>query len=154
VRTWDLSYENLTGVAARSYLRELKKTDPTFWDELTSNLEENIPPEDVPQPEDEDNDHDDGGVDDSDIPTHVVIQAMVQGSDKIKGKYSMHPEGGITMDAMAERFDDEEVKIDEDQNQQLGRGKHRKRANQQYTQFWRYNADDSSGSDAEDYCTK
>ena len=50
MHTWDLSYETLTGVAARSYLRELKKTDPTFWDELTSNLKENLPPEDVPQP--------------------------------------------------------------------------------------------------------
>ena len=35
----------------------------------------------------------------------------------------MHPEGGITTNAMAERFDDEEVKID---NDQLGRGKRRK----------------------------
>ena len=84
MRTWDLSYETLTGVAACSYLRELKKTDPTFWDELTSNLEENVPPEDISQPED-DNDLDDGGVDDSDIPTCVVIQTMVEGSDKLKG---------------------------------------------------------------------
>lgn len=147
MRTWDLSYETLTGVAARSYLRELKKTDPTFWDELTSNLQENVPPEDIPQPED-DNDLDDGGVDDSDIPTCVVIQAMVQGSDKLNGKYSMHPEGGITRNALAERFDDEEVKINEE-NQQLGRGKRRKRVNQQYSQFWRY--DDNDSSDAEDF---
>ena len=151
MRTWDLSYETLTGVAACSYLRELKKTDPTFWDELTSNLEENVPPEDIPQPEDDtSNDLDDGGVDDSDIPTCVVIQAVVEGSDKLKGRrYSMHPEGGITRDGLAERFDDGEVKIDEDQNQQLGRGKRQKRVNQQYSQFWRHNDNDSS--DAEDF---
>ena len=149
MRTWDLSYETLTGIAARSYLRELKKTDPTFWDELTSNIQENVPPEDIPQPED-DNNLDDGGVDDSDIPTCVVIQAMVQGSDKLKGsKYDMHPEGGITRNGLAERFDDEEVKNDEDQNQQLGRGKRRKRGNQQYSQFWRY--DDNDSSDAEGF---
>jgi hypothetical protein len=137
----------LTGVAARSYLRELKKTDPKFWDELTSNIEENVPPESITQPEDEISDHDDGGVDDSDIPTRVVIQAMVQGSDKFKDRYNMHPEGGITTNAMAERFDDEEIKIDNDQNQQLGRGKRRKQANQQYTEFWRYNDNDSSADE-------
>ena len=136
-------------MAAWSYLRDLKKTNPKFWDELTANLEENLPPEDVPQPEDEESDQDDGGVDDSDIPTRVVVQAMIQGSDKVKGRYSMHPEGGITRNAMAERFDDEEVKIDEDQNQQLGRGKRQKRVNQQYTQFWRYNDEDPS--DAKDF---
>ena len=117
MHTWDLSYETLTGVAARSYLRKLKKTNPTFWDELTSNLEENPSPDNIPQPEDEVSEcDDDGGVDDSDIPTCVVIQAMVQGSDKLKDRYSMHPEGGITTNAMAERFDDEEVKIDNAEN--------------------------------------
>ena len=148
MRKWDLSYETLTGVAARSYLRELRKTDPTFWDELTSNVKENLPPENVPQPEDEDSD--DGGIDDSEIPTCVVIQAMVQGLDNVNCRYSMHPEGGIATNAMAERFDDEEVKpvkIDEDKNQQLGRGKRRKQANQQYTQFWRYNYEDSSDAE-------
>ena len=68
------------------------------------------PADTIPQPEDEDNASDYGGVDDSDIPTRIVIQAMVQGSDNVKGRYSTHPEEGITMDSMAERFDDEDVK--------------------------------------------
>ena len=108
-------------------------------------VEENLPPDNIPQPKDEVSEHDDdGGIDDSNIPTCVVIQAMVQGSDDLKDRYSMHPEGGITTNAMAERFDDEEVKIDKDQ---LGHGKHQKWVNQQYTQFWRYNNDDSSDAE-------
>jgi hypothetical protein len=91
VRTWDLSYKTLTRVAARSYLRDLKNTNSKFWDELTSNLEENLTPDDIAQPEDEKSDHDGGGVDDSDIPTCVVIQAVVQGSDKVKGSSTKIP---------------------------------------------------------------
>src|SRR6266540_1116773 len=42
VRGWNLSYACLTGYAARSKLRELRDTDPKFWDKLTSSVVGNV----------------------------------------------------------------------------------------------------------------
>jgi hypothetical protein len=79
VRGWNLSYSCLTGYATCSKLRRLHKSDPEFWDELTSNkFKGRIPPEDVPQPEDMAPAQDvDSGIDDSDVPVQSLVNNIL-----------------------------------------------------------------------------
>lgn len=65
VREWNLSYECLTGVAARSKLCGLWESNPEFWEEL---INVSPPDEEVPQPEDQDKPTPDSRIDDVDVP--------------------------------------------------------------------------------------
>ena len=97
MRDLDLSYDCLTGTAVRSKLRNLRNTDPIFWDELTlKDPEKSLPPEDVPQAEDKHNDTLDD-VDDSDVPIDVVIKNIV--ADVAPQGYALGIEGGFQADS-------------------------------------------------------
>ncbi len=85
------------------------------------------------------------GQDDSDVPTDVVVQAMINGPSAMNSGYTVGAEGGIEAGtAAAERFEDESGNGDH----QLGCGKCRKQPNRQYTEFWRH--DDNGPADKED----
>jgi len=150
VRDLDLSYDCLTGTAVRSKLRNLRDTDPIFWDELTlKDPERLLPPEDVPQAEDK---HDDAldNVDDSDVPIDAVIKNII--ADVAPRGYAVGVGGGFQAETDAERFEDKppapEIDGVDNAGGELGRGKRRKQPNRLYTGFWRHN--DSDASDAED----
>ena len=153
VREWNLSYDCLSGVAARAKLRQLKETDPKFWTELTTKQPEDcVPNEDIPQPEDF-VDNDTGLLDDSDIPIEIAVNEMISETHvmkKVSRKGYRVIDGGILVaDTLAEGFDDErETKpIDvDDGDKQLGRGKRIKRPNQLYSTktFWMHGGDNDS----------
>ena len=148
MRDLDLSYDCLTGTAVRSKLRDLRDTDPAFWDELTlKDSERLLPPENVRQAEDEHDDTSDH-VDDSDVPIDVLIKNIV--ADVAPRGYTVGVWGGFQAEADAETFEDKPApKLDEGDNAvgELGRGKRRKQPNQLYAAFWWHN--DSDVSDAE-----
>jgi 5-bromo-4-chloroindolyl phosphate hydrolysis protein len=65
----------------------------------------------------------------------VVVQAMVKGPEKVKGRYRVLSDGGITVDAIAERFEEDlavTLTKNEEIDHDLGCGKRRKQANRQY----------------------
>lgn len=141
----------MTGTAVRSKLRNLRDTDPIFWEELTlRDPEMLLPSETIPQAEDE---HDDtlNNVDDSDVPIRAVIENIV--ADVAPRGYSVGVGGGFEAEAAAERFEDKppapEIVID-GVDKELGRGKRCKQPNRLYhdNTFWRHN--DADASDAED----
>jgi hypothetical protein len=136
VREWNLSYSCLTGYAARSMLRGLRDSNPKFWDELTKKeFDAVVPPEDAPQPEDTLSEENHNGIDDSDVPIQSVINNIIH--NKIQKGYVILPDhGGIEANADAERFCDvDEVQVDEEK---LGRGKRKRKPNNQYSSFWRH----------------
>jgi hypothetical protein len=140
----------LTGVAARSKLRDLRESNPEFWNELanTSPPEENL---NLPQPEDDEPNS--GTLDDVDVPIEVLVKNMV--NKKAPKGYVILPDGGMEANTAAETFEDDggdnviqvEVESGEPLTTDLGRGKRRKKPNQLYNQstFWRHN--DSSDSE-------
>jgi len=131
----------LTGLAARSKLRDLRESNPEFWDELVNT---SPPDEDLPQPED--NEHSSGTSDDVDVPIEVLIKNMVK--KKAPKGYVILPDGGMEANTAAETFeDDNELESGEPLTIDLGRGKRRKKPNTLYNQstFWRHN--DSSDSE-------
>jgi hypothetical protein len=143
-----LSYTCLTGVEARAKLRGLRQTDPEFWEELTNySREENLPPQNEPQPEDEPQRD---GIDDSDVPLQIVCDEVV-GEQAVEG-YIVHEGGGLEANMVAEMFENgEEVQaamtIEEGSGSQehasLGvrRGKRTRKANANYNRalFWTHN---------------
>jgi hypothetical protein len=96
---WNLSYNSLTSVLARTRLREIKVTDPTL---TTKRSDELAPPENTPQPEDIINDEEDAG-DDCDVLIPVVITAMTE--KKIWKGYSVGENGRIEAVQVAEQFE-------------------------------------------------
>lgn len=150
-RQWNLSYDCLTGVAMRCELRELRDNDPKFWEELTTKKTQ-VPPESVPQPEDEDMDLEDvEPLDDCNVTLQAVIEEIVKG--KVRKGYVKVGGQGFVADTVAEGFDDEPTMVDkpvgDEGGTELGRGKRRKWANQLYDtkSFWRHNLDDSDDPD-------
>lgn len=155
MRDLNLSYDCLTGTAVRSKLRNLRDTDPIFWEELTlRDPEILLPSENIPQAEDE---HDNtlNNVDDSDVPIGAVIENIV--ADVAPRGYGVGVGGGFEAEAAAERFEDEPPAPEIDHidgvdtaGRELGRGKRCKQPNRLYrdTAFWRHN--DADASDAED----
>jgi hypothetical protein len=144
-----LSYTCLTGVEARAKLRALRQTDPEFWEELINySREENLPPQNKPQPEDEP--QQDGIDDDSDVPLQVICDEVVKGQ-AVEG-YIVHERGGLEANMVAEMFEDgEEVQeaaltTEEGSSQEhaslgMRRGKRSRRPNANYNSalFWTHN---------------
>lgn len=149
MRKWDLSFETLTGVTARAHLRELRKTNPEFWKELTSSdFDNHLPPEDVQQPEDRLDNEEPHGMDDSDVPNHVVVQSVMNPSTDVQSGYELSEDGGLvsSRSTMAEGYDDNGsngVAVDVVDDKEMGRGKRRKASNQR---FWKH---DEAPSDCE-----
>lgn len=153
---FNLSYESLTGFAARDRLRNLKKTDPLFWDELTASA---IPePTNTDQTYDEDNEDepDAGFEDDSDltcdtVTIHVVNSVVPEGA-------LATAEGNLISATEAESMEDvvavEVPKPNEQDDvpsglpavEELGIGKRKRRANTLYkaSTFWRHHDGDAS----------
>jgi hypothetical protein len=146
----------LTGSAVRSKLRNLRDTDPVFWNELTlKDPQAMLPPEDVPQAEDEYNDTLDN-VNDSDVPIGVVIKNLVAGV--APQGYVIGDGGGFQAEVDAERFDDKPpqppgaeigssgIKDNAIDNggKELGHEKRCKQPNHLYGAFWWHNDSDSS----------
>ena len=137
----------MTGVAARSKLRDLRESNPEFWDELVNT---SAPDENIPQPEDDEPIS--GTSDDVDVPIEVLVKNMVK--KKVPKGYVILPDGGMEANTAAEAFEDHrdnEVESGhgelEPLTKDLGRGKRRKKPNTLYNQasFWRHN--DSSDSE-------
>jgi hypothetical protein len=154
---FNLSYESLTSYEARQKLRDLKMTDPDFWNELTQKTIDAVDMADGNMPEDEDI-SEVPFEDDSDLPCEVII-ARVLGSDLGPDVTSM-PDGNLMSTAAAESLDRDETKglsdvgegnaippIDSERNN-LGRGKRKITKNKLYDSFWRHN--DRDASDCED----
>ena len=135
----------MTGVAARSKLRDLHKTNPDFWDELVNM---SPPDEDLPQQED-DEPASSGISDDVDVPIEVLAKNMVQ--KKVLKGYIVLPDGGMEANTAAESSEDDgdkEVESGGDfLTKDLGHGKCKKKPNTLYNRstFWCHN--DSSDSE-------
>lgn len=135
----------MTGVAARSKLRDLRESNPEFWDELVNT---SAPDENMPQPEDDEPSS--GTSDDVDVPIEVLVKNMIK-KNPPKG-YVILPDGGMEANTAAETFEDHgdnevESGHGEPLTMDLGRGKRKKKPNTLYNQssFWRHN--DSSDSE-------
>ena len=133
----------MTGVAARSKLRDLRQSNPEFWDELV-----NMSPPDEGLPQLEDDEPSSGLSDDVDVPIEVLVINMVK--KRAPKGYVILPDGGMEANTVAETFEDHEdndVEFGEPVTKDLGRGKRRKKPNTLYNQstFWHHN--DSSDSE-------
>jgi hypothetical protein len=154
---FNMSYESLTSYEARQKLRDLKETDPKFWDQLTQKA---APDVDIPAnkhiAEDEDA-TDPLFEDDSDLPCDAVV-ANVLGSQPAGVRLTTS--GDMTSTAAAELLkpyrtdmvsDDVEVEGKDVAASvvelgTLGRGKRKRTANRLYDSksFWRHNDRDTS----------
>ena len=139
---FNLSYASLTSYEARQKLRDLKTTDPNFWNELTQKTTA-----DAAGMADENmsKDEDIGEVsfeDDSDLPCETII-AHVLGPDLGAGVIST-PDGNLMSTVAAESLDRDETKgsvgegnviapIDQDD---LGHGKRKITKIKLYDSFW------------------
>jgi hypothetical protein len=144
----------LTSYEARQKLRDLKTTDPDFWNELTQKtIADAADMADENMFEDEDT----GEIpfeDDSDLPCEAII-AHVLGSDLGAGVVST-PDGNLMSTAAAESLDRDETEgsagegkvIPPINHNDLGRGKRKITKNKLYDSFWRHN--DRDASDCED----
>ena len=112
-----------------------------------------LPPEDIPQPEDQDAGDWDVGVasDDSDVPIKVVIDNIV--NDVVPEHYMANCTGGFEGKGDGDGFGNRaplEIDVIDDGKKELGRGKRSKQANCLYLDFWRHDSGTSDSSDDED----
>jgi hypothetical protein len=150
VRGFDLSYESLTGFAAREKLRGLKTNDPEFWKELTggdSSVEVANTVPDLPV-EDDVELQECAFDDDSNLPCTVVI-ANVTGLGPASSNKHLSRAEAETMDFEVERVVEEgnvtnvEAVGDGERKVELGRGRRMRKANTLYMHtFWRHHDDD------------
>ena len=151
VRSFNLSYESLTGYPVREKLRSLKINDPQFWEELTCHVaketEDGVVVNKLEAPgEEADLDCTDPS-DDTDVSCASVI------ADMLGEAPSMQVEklnGGLASKAEAESMDfavDAAVDMAKHCERQpdeaaLGRGRRQKKVNSLYSQkFWRHHDD-------------
>ncbi len=146
IKDYNLSYESLTSVQARNHLWGLKTTDPAFWLELTLG-ETNGPTIDTKNgriPDDDEKLPDDGP-DDSDVACTAIISQTLnaKAADSEHSGLAVTESGRLSSSAVAEAFEAECV---EEDDANLGRGRHRKTKNWLYmSEFWKY--DETSDSD-------
>ena len=110
-----------------------------------------LPPEDMPQLEDQEAGDWDTGVDDSDVPIKVVIDNIV--NDVVPEHYMANCTGGFEGKGDGDGFGDRaplEIDVIDDGKKELGRGKRSKQANRLYLDFWRHDSSTSDSSDDED----
>jgi hypothetical protein len=154
VKELKLSYDCLTGYAIRDRLRNLKKTDPEFWKELTSAS--------VPEPTNTDQTFEEDNVDgpdmffddDSDLPCNTIIGCMT--GSVIPANVSSTADGDLVSAAQAELMDGDDdsetanaVPVVEEA---FGPGKRKRRANMLYKtdMFWRHHDNDDPNDDLND----
>lgn len=150
VKTWNLSYDCLTGVAVCAKLRELRETEPEFWMELTTKQSQDcIPAENTLQPEDLL--IDDAGLDDSDIPIGIIVDESIARGGHDRDGYKVVDGGAFIADTLAEEFDNVEASkpsVVDDGDKELGRGpgKRIKQRNWRYDSksFWMHGNDSDS----------
>ncbi|KAG2130398.1 hypothetical protein DEU56DRAFT_740628 [Suillus clintonianus] len=144
VREYNLSYESLTGFAARDKLRKLKSEDPHFWEELTK-----VQPQETTDTTNTNEDietevdlYDDTSFDDTDVPCAVVIADMVgacvaAGIERVDGRL------GSKTDAESLEFEgNNHSEGSADVAEELGQGRRNKKANTLYSHtFWRHHDD-------------
>ena len=158
IKEFNLSYDCLTSYAVRDKLRNLKKTDPEFWKELTAASVPDPTNEDQTFEEDIIDGHDMSFDDDSDLPCDTIIGCTT--SSGIPENVSATADGNLVSVAEAESIDevgesstpsqvpDSEVPLAEEA---LGPGKRKRRANTLYkaSTFWRHHDNDDSDEELE-----
>ncbi|KAF4621853.1 hypothetical protein D9613_012075 [Agrocybe pediades] len=147
-REWNLSYTCLTAYKAREALRNLKTTDPLFWNELN----QQTPPLDLPGPDDKVDEDDvptaekcdtlleDVDADDSDIPIETLIMSMsTPGDEVLPPSIGQRANGTLTSLGDAENRDfTEAVPAEALKASADSQGKRIRRPNQQYKEFWKH----------------
>jgi len=109
VRGWNLLYESLSSLEAREKLRQLRATDPDFWNELTVKTSHSM----LPGPDDNvaediiplETDDDDFG-DDSSVGVGAVVFDLVKMGTEDGRKRAG---GGLLHDVLAEEDEEEPV---------------------------------------------
>lgn len=148
---FNLSYESLTGYNARQKLRELKTTDPDFWDQLTKNsIADAAPGPDDKVAEDEETADLPLFEDDSDLPCQSIVSEVVGAH---AAGVVFNKDGDMASAAAAEALEREETTEAQGANDGvngLGRGKRRKTGNKLYQSgFWRHRDEDASDDEGE-----
>jgi len=107
-REWNLSYASLTSFDARETLRNMKTTDPKFWEDLTKAQRQNLPDTAETLPEDDapDTNLEDEVGDDSELPMPLLISAMTSGN--LPEGVAIDEDGGLVSVAEAESVDIEQ----------------------------------------------
>ena len=168
VRGWNLSYACLTGFNARQALRNMKDTDPEFWNELTMKTTDSVslPDEDLMTPEDESllaAELEDEDLDDSDVTTKTVIASILD--KKLPKGTAARESGSLMLDRAAESLDDIDEPVGESDLgtssggtsaatvDEMGPGKRKRKPNTLYREFWRHNDSDDSDVEPEEWRT-
>lgn len=164
MRQWNLSYTCLTGFEARDKLRNIRTTDPDFWNELTQHSSDttlaDLPASGNEQlPEDMETEFDkadttleDEDADDSDLPISTLINTLITTDGNLPLKVGARRNGTLTSIAESENFDlvieptSAELPVAEGSG---GRGKRVRRPNQLYSEFWRHDDEDSDNEEDE-----
>jgi len=135
-------------------LRKLRTTDPAFWDELTKKApSDSVLPPLVGAELESDDYIDPPFEDDSDLSCDIIIAKVFgSGIDRVEATI----DGDLVSTAMAESLDNEPELVDGNainnaSDDQLERGKRKRKENKLYNRksFWRH--DDEDASDEEKY---
>jgi hypothetical protein len=154
VREWDLSYECLESRKARQALRELKETDPEFYNELTAGKNSSLLGQKEVLDEDKElgpDENEEG--DDCCLSINRIVEAVVKGSDMMGLTNS---ESEMMVKSIAENPDESELERElelaetpMDTSDERGRGKRKREPNTLYARaFWRHYDEDTSDLDA------
>jgi hypothetical protein len=155
IHGWNLSFACLTGFKAREALRNMRTTDPEFWEELTrGGSNEDLPESDINENFQEDVEFDtvleDTDADDSDVSMQTLTTMLTK--DDIPEMVGFRKSGTLTSLADADNADlgeemlpPTEANVSNPQKgKEEGRGKRQKFANKRYNggTFWRHNDND------------
>ena len=149
----------LTSFKTREALRNMAKTDPDFWAELTkdpSNSDDEFQLPDIAETLPEDIEHDtkleDQDADDSDLSMQTLITALTKDIPETVGSRKT---GALTSLTDAENSDlglemllPAEANVKPEKEGAPGRRKRKKFANKQYQAFWRHHDDDDWKDDS------
>jgi hypothetical protein len=134
-------------------LRELKETDPEFYNELTAGKNSSLLGQKEVLDEDKELGPDENG-DDCYLSINQIVEAVVKGSDVTMGLTNSESE--MMVKSIAENPDEfeleKELELAEtpmDTNDERGRGKRKREPNTLYARaFWRHYDEDTSDVDA------
>jgi hypothetical protein len=140
----------LTSFKAREALRQMAKTNPEFWAELSVGGADNVQLPDATETLPEDVEHDteleDQDSDDSDLSLETLITALTKDVPDTVGS---RKSGKLASLTDAENVDLVPEMLEEGNSAaEGGRGKRNKVANQQYQGFWRHHDKDDWNDDS------
>ena len=142
---FNLSFESLTSRDALRLLCDVQVNQPEIWTKITTTrghaqVDEGTGSAETlsESPYEDDEDFDD----DTSVPLDAIVAGMGSAEEDLPEGLALNEDGSLQRVNAAEVYETEGSDIDEDgheeeEEEELGRGKRRKQPNRQYEAFWR-----------------